>query len=99
MKIGRRKFYKKIARERIEILFNLAEKEKDEKLRDRYAELIIKIARKARIKLPLKIKRRICRKCFTFWIPGVNLKVRMGNKGKVIYHCLKCGRVYRFPIE
>lgn len=92
----RPKNLRRIARERIEILFNLAQKEKDKKLRDRYAELILKIAQKVRMKLPRKIKRRICKYCHAFLIPGVNLRVRTW-KGKVIYHCLECKHYMRFP--
>ena len=90
--------YKKIAKERIELLFKYAEKEfkKNPRLSHRYAHLIRKIAQKAQVSLPSRIKKRICKKCGRFLVPGKNLKVRLDSKNKMIeYTCLECRNVSR----
>ncbi len=82
---------KKIAKERIEELFKLAEDAfvKHPKKAHRYAKLIRKLQLKYKIRLPVKIKRRICKKCDHFLKPGYNCKVR-SKDGKLIIHCLDC---------
>ncbi len=91
---------KEIAKERIQILFQKALEEAKKgnlELANRYIYILWKIKLKFHIKLPKYIKRMFCRKCLTFWIPEKTLRVRVRN-GRVIYTCLKCGRIYRFPI-
>lgn len=87
---------KKIAKERIEELFNLAEETyvKHPERANRYAQLIRKIQLKLKIKLPLQIKRRICKKCNHFLKPGENCKIR-SKEGKLIIHCLDCKNMMR----
>ena len=51
----------KAAEETIRTLFREAEATKNRKLADRYAELARKISMKAKVKLPLGFKRRICK--------------------------------------
>ncbi len=92
---------KKIALERIKILFEKAVEEARKgnlELANRYIYILWKIKLKYHIKLPKEIKRRFCRKCLTFWIPEKTLRVRIRN-GRAIYTCLNCGRIYRFPIK
>ncbi len=48
---------KKIAKERIEILNNQIEKTEEEKLKNRYKQLILKLSKKYRVK--------ICEKCLS----------------------------------
>lgn len=55
-----------------------------------------RIAMKARLRLPKEIKRRFCKKCGTVFIPGKNYRVRSKNK-KIIYTCLTCKHIFRFP--
>ncbi len=82
---------KRIAKERIDELFAFAEKEfaKHPERANRYAKLIRKMQLKYKIRLPLKLKRRICKKCNHFLKPGYNCKVR-SKDGKLIIHCLDC---------
>jgi ribonuclease P protein subunit RPR2 len=91
---------KKIAEERIIELFDLAEKNfaKYPERSHRYAELIRKIQLKFKIKLPLKIKRRICKKCDKFLKPGMNCKIRT-KEGKLVIHCLECKNMVRIPYK
>ena len=90
-KIKKKLEQKKIAKERIDELFKLAEEAyaKYPERAHRYSKLIRKLQLKYKIKLPLKIKRRICKKCDHFLKPGMNCKVR-SKDGKLIIHCLDC---------
>ncbi len=95
----RKRIARKIARERIEILFELARERAEEgdiKLSRRYVDLLLKIARKYNIRLPREKKYHICKECHTFLIPGKTAKVRL-KKGKVVIKCLHCGAYKRYP--
>jgi ribonuclease P protein subunit RPR2 len=89
---------KKIALERTEILRREADLTTDQKLADRYAKLIQKIAQKVKLKLPRITKRRICKHCNTFLKPGINCRIRV-NKGKSTYFCETCKRYMRFGFK
>ncbi len=93
-------YQRKVAEERVKILFSLAEKEakKNPERSRRYVELGWRIAKKHRVKLG-GLKKRFCRKCFTWWTDET-LKVRLVHKPypMVVYKCLVCGEEYRFPI-
>ena len=90
---------RRIARERIDILFQLAEKEA---LRgnfgraDRYVELGRKIGMRYNVRLPSAFKRRVCKACHAFMLPPKTARVRVGGS-RVVTTCLKCGTVMRFP--
>jgi len=88
--------YKTIAVERIERLFELAERvfEKHPELADRYVKLAWKIATRYNIRLPATLKRKFCRKCLSFLRPGVSCRVRV-KPSYVIVTCLRCGRQVR----
>ena len=90
---------KKIALERIKILFEEAEKEfkKNPERSDRYAEIARKISMKTKTKIPSELKRKFCKYCKKYLVPGVNLRVRM-NKSRVIYNCLNCKKIMRFSV-
>jgi ribonuclease P protein subunit RPR2 len=90
---------KKIAKERIEILFKLMEKVKDEdyELARRYVELARRIAMKYRLKLPKEFKLKFCKKCLYPYTSG-RFRVRIA-KSRVIITCLNCGFVKRVPIR
>ena len=89
---------KEIAKKRIEILFEEAEKtyKKNPKLSDRYVNLARKIAMKVRISIPKELKRKFCKHCYSFLKPGVNCRVRTKNN-KVIYSCFNCKKYMRYP--
>ncbi len=86
---------RKIAGERIEKLFSLAESS-SQKLADSYVDLARKISMKVNLRLPSSIKRRFCKNCGAYFRQGVNCRVRTRN-GKVIYYCFNCKRTYRIP--
>ncbi len=89
---------RKIARERIKILFSLAEKELESnpKRSQRYVELARKIALKYNIRLK-KQKRKFCKKCNVLLVPSKTAKIRLNPRTKTVnMYCLKCGKVYRY---
>src|SRR3989338_3564435 len=91
---------KEIALERINILFEEAEKafSKNKALADRYVSLARKIAMKVKLKIPLKLKRKFCKHCYKFLMPGVNSRVRT-RTGKVVISCFECKKFMRIPIK
>ena len=90
--------HRKIAKERIEVLFKQAKDifKENSKLADRYIELARKIAMKYKVRIAPELKRRFCRHCYKHLMPGVNCRVRMRN-GKVVYFCFSCKKFMRFP--
>jgi ribonuclease P protein subunit RPR2 len=91
--------YKKIAEKRIEQLLKEAEanKKNHPERSDRYAELAYKLKLKYKIKLCPELKRRICKKCHHYMIPGKTCSIRIHNS-KIIYTCKNCGDIRRFKI-
>ena len=97
----KKRYAKKIAGERINILFNQAYEramEGDEDLARRYVDLILKLSSKYNYRLPPHMKRFICKKCHTFLIPRKTAQVRL-KKGKIVIKCLKCGSYKRYPYK
>ncbi len=91
---GKRSIINGIAKERIEILFGLAEKaaQSDAELSSSYVSILEKISTHYKVGLPSEIKNRLCKKCSLVLIPGLNCDVVIGSsKGFIIYRCKKCG--------
>lgn len=90
-------FISRIARERIGILFRLA----DESARThperskRYIGLARKIGTRYLVRFPKKLKLSFCKSCNSPLIPGYNLKVRLKPRHKVIEYACECGEVKR----
>ncbi|RDD52214.1 ribonuclease P, partial [Nanoarchaeota archaeon NZ13-N] len=91
---------RKIAIKRIKYLYkkSLEVFDKDPDLSRRYIKILLEIKRKANIKLIRELRNKFCKKCYTVWIPGKTLSIRV-RRGKVIYKCLNCGYVKRFKIR
>ncbi|MFQ6060595.1 MAG: ribonuclease P protein component 4 [Thermoplasmata archaeon] len=90
---------RRIAIERINILFTLAEKcavKGNTSRANRYAHLAWKIGMRYNISLPKYLKRRYCRGCHTYLQPGINCRVRLTGD-RITLTCESCGRFYRFP--
>ncbi|MBO8174368.1 MAG: ribonuclease P protein component 4 [Thermococcus sp.] len=92
---------RKIALERINILFTLAERvfPYDKELANRYVEIALAVQQKAKVRMPRKWKRRYCKRCHSFLVPGVNAQVRLRQKRMphVVIKCLECGHIMRYP--
>lgn len=80
-----------IANERIVILFSRAELEfaLHPELSNRYVEIARNIAKKFNIHIPVELRRKFCKKCGSYLVPGSNLTVRLLSKEKKIIR--KCG--------
>lgn len=96
MKVNRRN----MAASRIEILMQRAEAvyPEDKALADRYAALAMRLVTRHNAKFPRKWKRRVCKKCSKFLVPGNNCRVRT-HKSRVTITCLECGNVLRAPFK
>lgn len=57
-----------------------------------------KLAAKSRTKIPVQWRRRFCRKCNVFLIPGKNCRIRMRD-GKIVVSCLECTNIRRLPVK
>lgn len=88
---------KKIAKERIAILFSEAEKvfPSDKTLADRYVELARKISMKFNVRFTSEQKRRFCKHCYSYLVPSVNSRVRVRDK-MIVNYCLVCKRFNKF---
>jgi len=64
-------------------------------LSHKYAKKARRIALKYKLKLPLNLKRGICKNCHAFLVPGKNLRVRT-TRGHVTYYCMECKKFMRF---
>ncbi|NCN39287.1 MAG: ribonuclease P [Candidatus Aenigmarchaeota archaeon CG_4_10_14_0_8_um_filter_37_24] len=100
----RKKFKKpdwqlEIARERIEILFNLAKKglEKHPKRSRRYVELARKISLRYNIRLPKEVKRGFCRKCSILYIRENCEEIDSKLPNIKMIKCLNCGEIKKIP--
>ncbi|WP_320056940.1 MULTISPECIES: RNAse P, Rpr2/Rpp21 subunit [Metallosphaera] len=60
-----------------------------------YVKLAVQYTSKARVKLPLKYKRKYCRRCLTPLIPGITERRRIKSK-ILIRTCLVCGWIRRY---
>lgn len=88
---------KRTALFRIRRLLGMAEErtiegtEASRALARRYVGLAGKISTHYRVKIPKALKSRICKKCGSFLVPGINCKVRVvSSHGYVAYAC-DCG--------
>ena len=91
---------KEIAKERVKTLFQQAEKvfSRNKSLANRYVTLARKIAMKVKLRIPLELKRKFCKHCYKFLMPGKNARIRTRD-GKVIISCLECKKFTRIPVK
>jgi ribonuclease P protein subunit RPR2 len=82
---------KKIAKERMYRLIELAEEEfkAHPERSQRYIELIRKLSQKNKVPIPKEIKPKFCKKCGAFLKPGENAKMRLTKAYRVV-SCLEC---------
>jgi ribonuclease P protein subunit RPR2 len=91
---------KDIARERVMELFKQAEQvfAGDKALANRYVKIARDIAMSVKLRLPRELKRRYCKHCYAYLMPGKNCRVRV-HLGKVIISCLECKKFMRIPLK
>lgn len=84
--------------DKVSSLFKQAEliaKENPE-LANRYVKLAREMSMKVKVRIPTELKRRFCKHCHVYFIPGANYRVRT-QRGKVVYYCFNCKKYMRFP--
>lgn len=94
----KKKFSNKEAIKEIKSFFETAEKsfEKSKELANNYVRKARNLAMKHRMKLPLELRRKFCKTCYSYLIPGKNSRVRV-SKGKVVISCFECKGFTRIP--
>ncbi len=94
---------KRIARERIHILFNLAENmySEDPSLAQRYVMLARKIGMRYKVGLPREHRWKVCHNCKGYLFPGGTCRVRFQSKREphIVVTCLQCGTNNRMPLQ
>ena len=95
----RRSGSRRLARERIAILCARAAEFYPENpaWSNRCVELARKIGMRHRVRIDRPLKRRFCRRCSVYLVPGANARVRI-YRGRVIVTCLACGHRSRYPV-
>jgi ribonuclease P protein subunit RPR2 len=89
-----------IASQRMWRLFELAQQEFAEhpERSERYVQLIRNISMRNRMNIPREIKRRICKHCYSFLVPGSNARYRLKG-GYIVISCKRCGKEIRYPYK
>lgn len=94
----KKRIMKQIAVERIDKLLEMAfqaYRSGDPGFAKRYVELAHRIKLKHRVKLKKDTRLKYCKRCYTPWIPGRTVQVRVaGKKSCVEYRC-QCGYIKR----
>jgi ribonuclease P protein subunit RPR2 len=96
-----KKNQKNIAKSRIRRLFILAEKcalHNKLKLSNRYVYLARKLSMRYLVPISRKYKRRFCKHCYFFLLPGVNCRIRI-NRNKIVTYCYNCKKYTRMPLR
>lgn len=88
-----------IAEERIQILFNEAEKAAPSHpdRADRYVEIARTIAMKFNLSLPPALRAQVCRSCYAYLSP-TRKQVRVAEGEKRVT-CTECGATMRIPLD
>jgi ribonuclease P protein subunit RPR2 len=85
-------------KEKVEIFFQKAHDvfKKDKKLANKYVHKARKLTMKVRMRLAPDLKRKFCKYCHSYLMPGENLRVRTQH-GKLVYYCYECKHHWRMP--
>jgi ribonuclease P protein subunit RPR2 len=90
---------KDIAKDRIDRLFELAEREAlsgNASRSKRYVALALKMGERHKVRAGHK--RTYCGSCLAFFVPPRNVRVRTGS-GRISMTCLECGNIMRYPLQ
>jgi ribonuclease P protein subunit RPR2 len=86
----------KIAKERIDILFDEASKSKEKDLQKRYVQLARKIGMRYNVRLTSEQKRHYCKYCESYFSGEAKRRLK---EGILIITCPACKKVNRFPYK
>ena len=98
-RMGKPAFQTRIAKERIEILLNLAKDEfKNHPERSKkYVEFARKIGKKYNVRFTKEQKRGFCKKCNQLLIPNKTSEIRTDSRKNLInIKCINCGYIYKY---
>ena len=89
----------KIALEQVKTFLQEAEEafSEDKAWANRLVGKARRAAMKVKLKMPRELKRKYCKHCYAFLMPGVNARVRTA-RGKVVISCFDCKKFMRIPI-
>lgn len=90
----------KIAKERIERLFNLAKVnlENHPERSKKYVELARKIGKRYNVRFTKEQKRSFCKKCNQLLVHNKTSETEVDSRKKfIIIKCTNCGSIYRNP--
>jgi ribonuclease P protein subunit RPR2 len=87
---------RRLGLERMERLFELAGKEfgSHPERAHRNVQLARKIAMRYNIRMPARLKRNFCRKCYKYLSPNINCKVSKRH-GLLTIKCMECGELMK----
>jgi ribonuclease P protein subunit RPR2 len=90
---------KMVAKERISILFSLAQEEFHEhpERSNRYVALARRISMRQRVRIDREFRRQYCHHCYAFLVPGQNMRVRV-HRGNVVVTCGICTKKMRYRV-
>jgi len=90
---------KKIARERIVVLFEQARLifHRHPEMSNRYIDLARRISMRQRVRIDQELRRQYCHHCYSFLVPGVNMRVRV-HRGNVVVTCYSCNKKTRYRV-
>ena len=90
---------KKIAMERIAVLFGLARESfpRHPERSNRYVALSRRIAMRQRVRIDREFRRQYCHHCYAFLVPGQNMRVRV-HRGNVVVTCGICTKKMRYRV-
>lgn len=98
-----RRLQKRIALERVQILFSNAMHYSaiNREIGQKQLELIKRLSLKFNLRLPYPYKLFFCKRCKAPIFPGIDSKIRILNIPKLHIKvvCLKCNGVYRFFVD
>ena len=90
----------RIAKERIEILLNLAKNEfkYHPERSKKYVEFARKIGKKYNVRFTKEQKRDFCKKCNHLLIPNKTSEIRTDSRKNLInIKCINCGYIFKYP--
>lgn len=94
----RKVWIRDMAAQRIKRLFDLADEtfKEDPGMSKRYVFLARKMGMRHRVRMPAHLKRKVCKGCGAYLVPGSSIRVRLRG-GRVVTTCMDCGYCMRIP--
>lgn len=95
-----KKLTKQEAQKQIEDCFHFAEKyfKSTPEKAHLYVKKARRIAMKHKLRLPIHLKRRLCKHCYHYLQPGANARIRV-HDSKVVITCWDCKHIMRIPVK